>query len=50
MLPAEIEARRRMTLLWAGASLGLIAAAIVVMGFADPISTIVRNLRGGSLV
>jgi hypothetical protein len=50
MLPEAIKARRRMILLWAGANFGLIAVAIVVMIFADPMSSVVRDLLGGNLV
>lgn len=48
--PDEIQARRRMTLLWAGANVGLVGASALLIVFADPVSAIVRELLRGGLV
>mgnify|MGYP001553374752 FL=1 len=46
--PDEIQARRRVTLVWASANLSLIGLSVLVIAFQEPLSAIVREMLGGS--
>ena len=46
--PDEIQARRRVTLVWAGANLSLIGLSVLVIAFQEPLSAIVREMLGGA--
>ena len=47
MSPDQIMARKRMTLIWAGANAGLVFFAILVVTLERPVSLALRNLLGG---
>jgi polysaccharide chain length determinant protein (PEP-CTERM system associated) len=46
--PDVMQARRRTTMVWAGANLGLIGLSVLLIAFQEPLSAIVREMLGGA--
>jgi uncharacterized protein involved in exopolysaccharide biosynthesis len=47
MSPDDIAARKRMTLVWASANMGLVIVAVFIVAFERPVSLGLRTLMGG---
>jgi hypothetical protein len=50
MTPDDIQARRRFSLVWAGANISLLLLAVLLITFQEPVSAILRELLGGIAV
>ena len=48
MSPDQVQARRRVTMVWAGANVTLISVAVLLIAFQEPLSAIVREIVSGA--